>query len=88
MHNALGWSAVGVIVIYFGHTCLNMNTDVNVQSKHVGCEIVTNYSAILFVNVAEYQINAIILIKHCVSALERCSKCLATSSVCKVFRAT
>ena len=56
MHNALGWSAVCMIVIYFGHTCWNMNTDVNVQPKLVGCQTVTNYSAVLFVNVAEYVI--------------------------------
>ena len=40
-----------VIVIYFGHICWSMNTDVNVQPKHVGCKTETNYSAILFVNV-------------------------------------
>ena len=40
----------------FGHTYWNMNTDVNVRPKLVGCETVTNYSAILFVNVAEYVI--------------------------------
>ena len=38
----------------FGYTCWNMNIDVNVQPKLVGCKTVTNYSAILFVNVAEY----------------------------------
>ena len=40
MHNALEWSDVCVIVIYFGHICWSMNTDVE-----------TNYNAILFVNV-------------------------------------
>ena len=40
----------------FHHTCWNMNTDVNVKPKLVGCETVTNYSTILFVNVAEYVI--------------------------------
>ena len=31
-----------------------MDIDVNVQPKPVGCETVTNYSDILFVNLVEY----------------------------------
>ena len=58
MNNALRWSAVYDCCMIWPYLLSfwlwNMNTDVNVQPKPVGCETVNKLSAILFVNLVEY----------------------------------